>query len=145
MSIFDVRRYVSYLNCSFVPHPVKFTAFISKSVEKNKSISSKHGGFKVLPQEKDCLNKNNFFCNSCRSISYNYFCFSCRSIIIRSFQESVLISFVFQLCFLCTKKCRSTRRKFCYQFCLSWNKTAEIMEEVREVGPKNLRKNFRVE
>ena len=61
MSIFDVRRYVSYLNCSFVPHPVKFTAFISKSVEKNKSISSKHGGFKVLPQEKDCLNKNIFF------------------------------------------------------------------------------------
>ena len=30
------------------PHPKKFTAFIDEWVEKNKSIWSKHGGFKNL-------------------------------------------------------------------------------------------------
>ena len=34
MSIFDIRRY---------------NAFIDESVEKNKSISSKHEDFKILP------------------------------------------------------------------------------------------------
>ena len=34
MSIFDIRRY---------------NAFIDESVEKSKSISSKHGDFKILP------------------------------------------------------------------------------------------------
>ena len=50
MSIFDVRRYNgSYLSCSYVPRPMKFTVSIDESVEKVKSISSKHGGFKFLP------------------------------------------------------------------------------------------------
>ena len=39
-------------------------------------------------------------------------------------------------------KFRSIRGKLRYQFYLGRNKTAEIMEEICEVGPKNLRKNF---
>ena len=35
--------------------------------------------------------------------------------------------------------------KLRYQFYLARNKTTEIMEEVFEVSPKNLRENFRVE
>lgn len=38
-----------FLSCAYVPQPRKFTAFIDESVEKNKSISSKHGDFKILP------------------------------------------------------------------------------------------------
>ena len=46
-SIFDARGYDgSYLSWSYAPRPIKF---IVESVEKNKSISSTHGGFKILP------------------------------------------------------------------------------------------------
>ena len=49
MSIFDVTRYIgSYLSCSYAPRPFKFIAFIDEPVEKNKSITGKHGGFKIL-------------------------------------------------------------------------------------------------
>ena len=37
-----------FLSCAYVPQPRKFTAFIDESVEKNKSISSKLRGFKIL-------------------------------------------------------------------------------------------------
>ena len=50
MSVFDFRSYIgSYLSCFYSSRPKKFTAFIVESVEKNKSISSTHGGFKILP------------------------------------------------------------------------------------------------
>ena len=50
MSEFDVTRHNgSYLSCCYAPCPMKFTTFIDESVGKNKSISSKHGGFKILP------------------------------------------------------------------------------------------------
>ena len=39
----------------------------------------------------------------------------------------------------------SLQKKLHFQFYLARNKTVEIMGEVCEVGPKNLRKNFRVE
>ena len=42
-------------------------------------------------------------------------------------------------------KFRYIQRKLRYPFYLPRNKTAEIMKEVCEVGPKNLQKNFRVE
>ena len=50
-----------------IPGPLKFAGFIDES--RNKSISSKHGGFKILLnlQEKDCLNKNMFFVIICSS------------------------------------------------------------------------------
>ena len=31
-----------------IPSTMKFTMFIKKSVDKNESVSSKHGGFKKL-------------------------------------------------------------------------------------------------
>ena len=47
--VFDDRRYDgAYLSCAYVPHSIKFTEFIDESVEKIKSISSKHGRFKIL-------------------------------------------------------------------------------------------------
>ena len=49
-SVFDVRRYnCSCLSCSYAPRPMKITAFIVESVEKNMSISSTHRCFKILP------------------------------------------------------------------------------------------------
>ena len=38
-----------YLSCSYGPRPMKFTTFTDESVEKNKSVSSTHGEFKILP------------------------------------------------------------------------------------------------
>ena len=50
MSNFDVKRYNGlYLSCCYAPRPIKFTFFIDESVGKSKSISSPHGGFKILP------------------------------------------------------------------------------------------------
>ena len=52
---FIVRRYNgSYLSCCYPPPsnpccPMKFTTFIDESAGKNKSISSTHGDFKILP------------------------------------------------------------------------------------------------
>ena len=49
-----------------VPHPVKFTAFIDESVEKNKSFSRKHGAYKILLElARKRLNKNIFFFVNC--------------------------------------------------------------------------------
>ena len=43
-SIFDMRRYDrACLTCAYGPCPVRSTAFFDESVEKNKSVSSKHG------------------------------------------------------------------------------------------------------
>ena len=48
MPIFGVRSYNgSYLRYAYVFHLMKFTAFSDESIKKNKSISSKHEGFKL--------------------------------------------------------------------------------------------------
>ena len=48
--IFDAIRYNSaYLSCAYAPRTIKFTTPIDESIGKNKSISSKHGGYKILP------------------------------------------------------------------------------------------------
>ena len=48
MSSFDVTKYDgAYLCCAYVPCAIKFTAFTDESLEKNKSVSSKHGGFNI--------------------------------------------------------------------------------------------------
>ena len=50
ISIFDVRRYNGvYLSCVYVPRLLKFTAFMDELAEKNTSVSSTHGIYKVLP------------------------------------------------------------------------------------------------
>ena len=49
VSSFVVRRYDNlYLICTQYIPSSKFTIFIKKSVEKNQSISSNHGGFKMV-------------------------------------------------------------------------------------------------
>ena len=75
--------------------------------------------------------------------------------IMRSFQGSNFVQFcISSMLYMYVQKnprsyfigkFRSIRRKPRYQFYLARNKTAEIMEEVFKVAPKNLRKNFRVE
>ena len=50
MSTLGVTMYnASYLTYSYAPRPMKFTAFIVESVEKNVSVPSTHRGFKILP------------------------------------------------------------------------------------------------
>ena len=59
ISIFDIKRFNdAYLSCTYVPRTVKFTTFIDESVGKNKLISSKPAGHKILR-----LFKKDFFCN----------------------------------------------------------------------------------
>ena len=49
MLLFCVRRCDDrYLSCAYVPRQIKFTKSIDKSVEKNKPISCKHRGSKIL-------------------------------------------------------------------------------------------------
>ena len=49
ISFFDIRRYnTAYWICPYVLRPMKFTTFIDESVEKNKSVSYRHGGYKFL-------------------------------------------------------------------------------------------------
>ena len=49
MPDFYVRRYDgTYLSWAYIPRQMKFTMSIDESVEKNKPISSKHRGFKIL-------------------------------------------------------------------------------------------------
>ena len=79
--------------------------------------------------------------------------FRCRSMSSLVFNEAILFSFAFQVCYICIRsrqslfidKFRSIWRSLRYQFYLARNKTAEIIDEVCEVGPKNQRKNFCIE
>ena len=87
-------------------------------------------------QKKYCLNKNISF--SC--IEYhlrNQFCSILHFKYVMYVPRNPQSNFI--------GKFRSIRRKLRYQVYLARNKTAEIMEEVCEVSPKNLRKNFWVE
>ena len=61
--IFHFRWYMVYIWVTFNVHPSnEFTAFIDKLIEKNKSISSKHGGVNMLPWTcKKNLNKTIYF------------------------------------------------------------------------------------
>ena len=48
--IFDVRKpNGAFVSCAYIPCTMKFNAIIYKSVEKNKPVPSKHGGYKILP------------------------------------------------------------------------------------------------
>ena len=42
-------KLVRILSCAYVSRTMKFTTFTDESVEKNKSISSKQGVYKILP------------------------------------------------------------------------------------------------
>ena len=39
----------AYFSCAYAPRTIKFATFIDHSVEKNKSIYSKHRDYKILP------------------------------------------------------------------------------------------------
>ena len=79
--------------------------------------------------------------------------FSCKRISFKIFQEAIPFSFEFQVLYMfkeipeaiLSRKFWPIPRKLCYRFYLARNKTVEIMKEVCEVGPNNLRKSFRVE
>ena len=49
ISNFDVTYNAAYLSSAYVPRTIKFTTFIDESLGKNKSVFSKHGGSKILP------------------------------------------------------------------------------------------------
>ena len=49
ISIFDVRRYNGSYELLMWLRLMKFTAFNDELVEKTKSISNTHGGFKIFP------------------------------------------------------------------------------------------------
>ena len=67
MSIFHIKSYNgSYLSCFYVLCPMKLTAFIDESPEKDISFSSTHGDLKsyLKLQEEKYLNKTKYiFCN----------------------------------------------------------------------------------
>ena len=110
--------------------------------KKKKSISRKHGSFTLNCKRKKRIVWTKIY------IFFVIISSSCQWISSKVFKEVVLFSFA---CYIYIQrnprsyfvsKFRSIWRKLCYQFYLAWNKTAEIMEKVCEVGPKNLRKNF---
>ena len=45
----DVTYNAAYLSSAYVPRTIKFTTFIDESLGKNKSVFSKHGCSKILP------------------------------------------------------------------------------------------------
>ena len=147
MSIFDVRMYNdSYFSCYYGPRPMKFTTFIDESVEKKKKFPAHAGILKCYLQIaiKRLFEQNHIYFViirfSWRSISSGVlrkqFCSVSHYKYVKYVQKLSQSHFI--------SKFWSIRKKLPYQFYLARNKTAEIMK-VCEVGPKNLRKNFRVE
>ena len=155
MPILDVRRYNgSYLSCSYIPRPVKFTVFIFEPVERIKSVSSTPGHCTILLsyfklQQKDCLNKYLYI------YIYIYIYIYCNYpflVVGKYHPKFSKKQFPSVLHFMYVIHVQRNPRSYfigkfqyirSYQFNLDQNKMTEIMQEVCEVGPKSLQKNFR--
>ena len=135
--IFDVRRYNGSFIFEFYIYCFQFPAHagVLKSYLKL--------------QEKDFLNKR--FLEQKYIIFLKLSVFRCRWISSKVSKKAISFRFAFQVSHMCTKKPPmlfywqiSVYSEKTSQFYLARNKMAKVMEEVCEVGPKNLRKNFHV-